>query len=563
MVVRRTSNPPPQPSHNPLAALLGISGVLTRSSTGGVFSEALTSLLAGTGLHSGVVHEVTPAGLELVAEEGVPPALRAHLGSISSAGSPWFVAQNSVKRRRLIVEEDALTMFGGRVPEGVLRSTGWLAVASAPMVIGRDILGVMTIAAPGGDYLSPTRLATLETIANMVALFLAQQRASAEGNVAPEAPHSLSDIDQKLTRLATLGALALGFADDLRAISSQLASFIKSQEDWLEKLRIKHPGAAPVLRDLEPLQEEAASALMLARLSGGRLLAALDENALESVDVGTLVYDVVGHAEPAARKRNVDVLVSVQAGSDPLVRGKRSEIRQLIVGLVNDAVDACGREDKPDNPAAPPPQVQMVAIAVTREKSKIRLVVEHSGRGTTTEHRLTSRLRSSRFQDTLGLLLGRNITTKLGGSLEVTRSDLGGTLVTVTLPLAPAPPSSKRNKGGPASSKRARGAMPELEASPMTKRDGWTAKPAVITGNQAAPIRTPAPTVSDTSPFSESDMLASTERGSALAASMPASPRGQRGVVITEASDAGAPSAPAPPSTRRRSQSGPASKRGR
>lgn len=556
MAVRRTSNPP-QPSNNPLTALLGLSGLLTRSSTGGVFSEALTSLLAGTGLHSGVVHEVTPTGLELVAEEGLPPALRTHIGSISSAAPSWFVAQQAVKRRRLILEEDALTMFGARVPEAVLRSTGWLAVAAAPMAIGRDILGVITIAAPGGDYLSPTRLATLETVANMVALFLAHEKAAAEGNGPPDGPNSLSDIDEKLTRLATLGALALGFADDLRAISSQLESFIKSQEVWLEKLRVKHPGAAPVLRDLEPLQEEAASALMLARMSGGRLLAALDENALETVDVGTVVYDVVGHAEPSARKKNVDVLVSVQAGSDPIVRGKRSEIRQLILGLVNDAVEACGREDKPDNPAAPPPQVQMLSVAVSREKTKVRLVVEHSARGSSTEHRLTSRIRSSRFQDTLGLLLARNITTKLGGSLEVTRSDLGGTLVTVTLPLAPAPPSSKRNKGGPASSKRARGGMAEVEASPMTKRDGWTAKPAAIAGNQTVPIRTPAPTVTDASPFSESDMLASTERGSALATS----PRGQRDVVITEASDSGAPSSRVPPSTRRRSQGAPPSKR--
>jgi len=559
MAVRRSSNPP-QPSNNPLTALLGLSGSLTRSSTGGVFSEALTSLLTGTGLQCGVVHEMTSTGLELVAEEGVPTALRSHIGSISLGAPPWFVVQQAVKRRRLIVEEDAVTMIGARVPEAVLRSTGWLAVASAPMAIGRDVLGAITIAGPGVEYLSPTRLATLETVANMVALFLAQQRAAADAPVVADGPNALSEIEEKITRLATLGALALGFADDLRAISSQLDSFIKNQEKWLEQLRIKHPGAAPVIRDLEPLQEEAASALMLARMSGGRLLAALDENALESVDLGSVVYDVVGHAEPGARAKNVDVLVSVQPSSDPLVRGKRSEIRQLVVGLVNDAIEACGREDKLDHPTAPPPQVQMLSVSVNRDKAKLYLVVEHSGKGTATEHRLTSRIRSSRPKDPLGLFLARNIVTLLNGTIEVTRSELGGSLVTVTLPAAVPPPSSKRTKGGPASSKRSR-SIGAAEASPMTKRDGWTAKPAIITGAQAAPIRTPAPTVTDTGPFSESDMLASTERGSALAASVPASPRGQRGVVITEANDSGVPSAPAPPSTRRRSQSGPASKR--
>jgi signal transduction histidine kinase len=558
MAVRRTNNPPPQPSSNPLTALLGLSGLLTRSSTGGVFSEALTSLLTGTGLHCGVVHEMTSTGLELVAEEGLPQGLRAHIGSISLSAPPWFVVQQAVKRRRLIVEEDALTMIGSRVPEAILRSTGWLAVASAPMALGRDVLGAITIAGPGIEYLSPTRLAMLETVANVVALFLAHQRASAEAPAAADGPNSLSEIEEKLTRLATLGSLALGFADDLRAISSQLDVFIKNQEKWLQQLRVKHPGAAPVIRDLEPLQEEAASALMLARMSGGRLLAALDETALESVDLGSVVYDVVGHAEPGARAKNVDVLVSVQAGSDPIVRGKRSEIRQLVVGLVNDAVEACGREDKPDYPTAPPPQVQMLSVSVNREKNKIHLVVEHSGKGTATEHRQTSRLRSSRPKDPLGLFLGRNIVALLNGTIEVTRSDLGGALVTVTLPAAVPPPSSKRNKGGPASSKRAR-SIAAAEASPMTKRDGWTAKPGVITGAQAVPIRTPAPTVTD--PFSESDMLASTERGSALAGAVPASPRGQRGVVITEADDSAAPSVPVPPSTRRRSQSGPTSKR--
>jgi hypothetical protein len=158
----------------------------------------------------------------------------------------------------------------------------------------------------------------------------------------------------------------------------------------------------------------------------------------------------------------------------------------------------------------------------------------------------------------LGLLLARNIVALHNGSLEVTRSDLGGTLVRVVLPAATPPPSSKRSKGGPASSKRERPtmSMDAVAAQPTTKRDGWTAKPNAIRGEQPLAIRAPGPTasMSEDPPASEVDMLASTERGSALAASLiPSSRRAAVSVVITGNA--------APPSTRRRSHSGPASKK--
>lgn len=561
MAVRRT-NIPSQPSTSPLGALLGLSGTLTRSTTGGVFSDALACVFASTGLQTGVVHEVTPTGLELAAEEGLPPALRAHIGTISTSVPQWFVAQNAVKRRRLVVEDDAVSMFDARVPPAALRNAGWNVIASAPIVFGREVLGALTVASPSSELLGPQRLAVIETVANMLALYLAQQKASSEEPQIVEGPASLSEIDEKLTHLATLGTLALGFADDLRVVATQLGSFVKHQEKWLTQLRLRHPGAIPVIRDLEPMQEEAASALMLARVSGGRLLSALEENRSEIIDAASIVYDVVGHLEPVSRARNVDVLVAVQPGTEPLVRGKRSEVRQLVLGLVSDGIEACGREDKPDNPAVPAPQMQMVSISIAREKNHISLVVEHSGKSSSsTEHRYTAKLRASRPKETLGLVLARNIVALHVGSLEVTRSDLGGALVRVVLPAATPPPSSKRSKGGPASSKRARGATGGAAAPdplpPMTIRDGWTAKPQSMQAGVTMPIRAPAPKPSEESPLSEVDMMASTERGASSA--IPPTPRGKGDVVITEMNAGGVPSHP--PTTRRRSQAGPSGKR--
>ncbi len=563
MAVRRTHNP--SQSANPsLTALLDLSGLLTRSTPGGVFSEALACVLAGTGLHAGVVHEMTPSGLELAAEEGLPAALRAQIGALSTTESPWFVVQNAIKRRRLIVEEDAVSLFGSRVSESVRRAARWNAVAAAPIMFGRDAFGAISLAAPSGELFTQPRLEMLETVANMLALHLAQVKTAAEEAAVPEGPGSLTEVDEKLTRLATYGALAQGFADDLRAVSSQLSTFLKQQEKWLEQLRRKHPGAAPVIRELEPLQEEAASALMLVRSSGGRLLAALDENAMEVLDVSSVVQDVVGHAEPVARSRSVDVIVALQPNSEPLVRGRKSEIRQMISGLVSDGIEACGREDKLDGLAIPAPQMQIVSVTLTREKTKLVLVVEHSGKGASTEHRQTARVRPSRPKEALGLLLARNIVAAHAGTLEVMRSELGGALVRVVLPAATPPPSSKRNKGGPASSKRARQNAATLDAFPATARDGWTAKPNALPGGQPLNIRAPAPKriSPEDSPNSEVDTLASTERGAALAASaMPPSPRGHQDVVITEGTDSGAPSIASPPTSRRRSQSGQPTKR--
>ncbi|MBK9265073.1 MAG: HAMP domain-containing histidine kinase [Polyangiaceae bacterium] len=561
MAARRTTAES-QPSHPALSALLSLSGSLTRTKPGGVFAEALTCVFEGTKLHAGMVHEATPSGLELVAEEGLPAALRPHVGSFPAAVAPWFVIQEAAKRRRLTVDDDAASILAARVSPSVLRSAGWNAVAAAPIVIGRDVVGVISLAASSAELFTSQVLTVLETAANMLALFLAREKALAGEVPRTERPASVTDVDEKLMRLATLGALAAGFVDDLRAVSSQLASYSSHQEKWLEQLRMRHPSAAAVLRELESAQEEAANTLMLARTSGGRLLAALEETAPELVDVGSVVHDAVGLVESAARARNVDILVAIQPGAESLVRCKRSHLWQLVHGLLADGIDACGRADKPGKPTIQAPRMQIVSVSVAREKNKIVVTIEHSGKAATTEHRRATSIHPLLAREPLGLMLARNIAASHGGTLEAARSDLGGMLVRVTLPASASPPSSKRARSGPTSSKRARMNAPTLDAMPAVQLPDTL--PGSVSGGSLRPSRARAqtlPAFDEPPPVSEVDMYASTERVP-LAYSAAAPARAPASIISTNVNDSPKITVVVPPSTRKRSNSGqgPASK---
>ncbi|MDC0743766.1 ATP-binding protein [Polyangium mundeleinium] len=517
---RTTATTRPSPS---LQALLGLSGLLARGKTGGLLSEALALVLEGVGAQRGAAYEATEDGLELKADVGLPATLRAYIGTFASAEVPWFPAQTAAKKRRVTTEMDAVTALAGRIDRELVNSAGWGTILAAPILIGRDVLGTLVVATPSAEMLSPEAPFVLETAANMLALSMAHEKARGRAaaltteEVKPAAAaHERRGTDTKLARLAILGSLAAGFADEMRWPLSSLGTQLEEQEKLIGHLRVRFPGVASALDDLARIQDEATTALKFARTAGTRLLSALEDSRAEPVDLEDLAHEAAALVEPTARARNVDLLVTAVHGSSPVVVGKRSDLGQLLLALLTNGVEACAVAAEAGAKVGEEPQKPLVCVTVTRDKEQVAVRVEDAGPGVPPDVR--ARIFDAFFTTKkeslgLGLTLARQIAVAHGGTLELDRSDLGGALLKAVLPAAPAGVSVARNHPPPPSRRKPLGSLSSLPAGPSTARDGWTSAPRAIEQKTSRkPVRAPLPVGNALVVAADTDVCAPTQR---------------------------------------------------
>ncbi|MDI1475517.1 ATP-binding protein [Polyangium sp. y55x31] len=519
MAARRTiATTRPSPS---LQALLGLSGLLARGKAGGLLSEALALVLEGVGAQRGAAYEATGDGLELVADVGLLSTLRAYISTFSSSEVPWFPAQTAAKKRRVITETDAAAALAGRIDPELVNSAGWGTILAAPIMIGRDVLGALLVAAPSPEMLSPEATFVLETAANMLALSMAHEKARDRAvALAEEAKPRAGTLerrgaDAKLARLAILGSLAAGFADEMRWPLSSLGTQLEEQEKLIGHLRVRFPGVASALDDLARIQDEATTALKFARTAGTRLLSALEESNAEPVDLEDLAHEAAALVEPTARARSVDLLVTAVHGSSPVVVGKRSDLGQLLLALLTNGVDACAAAAEANKKAGEEPQKPLVCVTLTRDKDQVVMRVEDSGPGIPPDVRariFDPFFTTKRESLGIGLTLARQVAVAHGGTLELDRSDLGGALLRVVLPAAPAGVSLARNQPPPPS--RRKPLMPSSPPEgPSTARDGWTSAPKAIEQKTSRrPVRAPLPVKNALVVAADTDVCAPTQR---------------------------------------------------
>ena len=146
---------------------------------------------------------------------------------------------------------------------------------------------------------------------------------------------------------------------------------------------------------------------------------------LESVDLGALAADVV-----AVLKRPPPVTVELSgfAGLPP-VRGDATQLRQVLVNLLENAVDAAA-EARPGTPAR-------VRLEAQAGPDGVLLTVDDTGAGVDAAvmARLFEPLVTSKPKGIgLGLALVRRIVDRHQGSITAGRSPLGGARFAVTLP---------------------------------------------------------------------------------------------------------------------------------
>jgi two-component system C4-dicarboxylate transport sensor histidine kinase DctB len=131
----------------------------------------------------------------------------------------------------------------------------------------------------------------------------------------------------------------------------------------------------------------------------------------------------------SARARAMGVKIDIRHGDAAIVIADRIRLEQVVVNLLQNALDALA-----------PVSAPKILIEVTRDGDMTNLVIADNGPGLSEEivDALFTPFVTTKAQGLgLGLVISRDICAEFGGSLSLTPSTLGGAAFRVRIPRAP------------------------------------------------------------------------------------------------------------------------------
>ncbi len=256
-------------------------------------------------------------------------------------------------------------------------------------------------------------------------------------------------------KLAVLGQISAGLAHEL----NQPLAALRTLSD-----------NAVVLMDKQRLGEARGNLGRISQLVGrlGELTRRLKTFAHKpgTQPVPTPLRAAAANAQAllAERLRRTGVALTVDVAPEALaVLGEPSQIEQVLVNLLANAIDAMANDPRPD---APPRQV---FVRARGDGARVQVVVSDSGPG------IVPAMREHLFEPFatskpagaglgLGLMISRRIVRAFGGELDVADAPGGGSRFVIDLPLAPGSPAAGAAEGAVATSPAA--TSPAATASP-------------------------------------------------------------------------------------------------
>ena len=227
----------------------------------------------------------------------------------------------------------------------------------------------------------------------------------------------------KANKTAATGALSASIAHELNqplGASNLNIQFLKMN---LEKGVINPELGKEVLDSLEEDNKRAAAIVKSLR----SIFTEVDSNAKE-VQLDGLIDMVLDIVKPELKSKNIQIQLQVDDGL--LVRVNSSEIEQVILNLLNNAIQALGNSGTLQ---------RRIAINATKSEQFIQLSILDNGAGVPIEFKSQLFELLSTTKQTgmgLGLWLCKHIVTRYGGSIRYEDAIGGGARFVVELPLA-------------------------------------------------------------------------------------------------------------------------------
>jgi signal transduction histidine kinase len=227
----------------------------------------------------------------------------------------------------------------------------------------------------------------------------------------------------KANKTAATGALSASIAHELNqplGASNLNIQFLKMN---LEKGVINPELGKEVLDSLEEDNKRAAAIVKSLR----SIFTEVDSNAKE-VQLDSLIDRVLDIVKPELKSKNIQIQLQVDDGL--LVRVNSSEIEQVILNLLNNAIQALGNSGTLQ---------RRIAINATKSEQFIQLSISDNGAGVPIEFKSQLFELLSTTKQTgmgLGLWLCKHIVTRYGGSIRYEDAVGGGARFVVGLPSA-------------------------------------------------------------------------------------------------------------------------------
>jgi len=238
----------------------------------------------------------------------------------------------------------------------------------------------------------------------------------------------MKEMDAQLVqsdKLASLGKMAAGVAHE---INNPLAVILQ-KTGWLQDLLDeeefqKSANGEEFRTSVKKIEEhvERARKVVHNMLGYARRM----EPRLEDVDVNQTINQTVDILENYARSNNIDIQTDL-ADNLPITAGDQAQLQQVILNLVNNAIDAIGKDGT-------------ISVKSSREQSKIRVVIADTGPGIpeSMQKKIFDPFfttKSTGKGTGLGLWISYNIIEKMGGNLALQSKEGQGATFTITLPI--------------------------------------------------------------------------------------------------------------------------------
>jgi nitrogen fixation/metabolism regulation signal transduction histidine kinase len=207
-----------------------------------------------------------------------------------------------------------------------------------------------------------------------------------------------------------------------------------------ERMRRHFSGAAPqtqalvgectdaIITEVESLKGLVDEFAQFARMRGPRMV---------PTDVNELVEDTLSLYAGVLQRGSLRIERQL-ASRLPAVRLDAEQIRQVVINLVDNAMEALGGPDAAPRPGGEPPMIIVLTMHDARN-SLVRLVVSDNGPGVPAADRdkLFMPYYSTKGRGSgLGLAIVRRIIVEHGGGIEVSEAQPAGTTFTIELPAA-------------------------------------------------------------------------------------------------------------------------------
>jgi signal transduction histidine kinase len=226
---------------------------------------------------------------------------------------------------------------------------------------------------------------------------------------------------ERQEKLATLGTLTAGIAHEIRNPLTSLKARLYTLEKHLQNLPAARKDTDIINAEISRLERIVQDALSFARPA---------EPKLESIAADTLLREVQGLMSTSMESRAVQLVV--EANSGLLIRADSGHLKQVLINLVRNAVDAI------DGEGTVTLRTRAARVPLGgRETDAVILEVSDTGKGIPPEieKRLFDPFFSTKETGTgLGLPIAARIVEKHGGALNYQTRAGHGTTFSVVLP---------------------------------------------------------------------------------------------------------------------------------